>query len=75
MSVREGRVVSATYARYLRRRPPTSAVGAPQLASKYPVGCAAFCRYVADYQCDYVFQSYWAEKPMIHIYGHSWPIR
>ena len=23
----------------------------------------------------YVFQSYWAEKPMIHIYGHSWPIR
>jgi len=23
----------------------------------------------------YVFQSYWAEKPMIHIYGHSWPVR
>lgn len=23
----------------------------------------------------YVFQSYWAEKPMIHIYGHTWPIR
>jgi beta-galactosidase len=23
----------------------------------------------------YVFQSYWAGKPMIHIYGHSWPIR
>ena len=23
----------------------------------------------------YVYQSYWAEKPMIHIYGHSWPIR
>ncbi len=23
----------------------------------------------------YVFQSYWAEKPMVHIYGHSWPIR
>jgi beta-galactosidase len=23
----------------------------------------------------YVFQSYWADKPMIHIYGHSWPIR
>lgn len=23
----------------------------------------------------YVFQSYWSEKPMIHIYGHSWPIR
>jgi beta-galactosidase len=23
----------------------------------------------------YVFQSYWAEKPMAHIYGHSWPIR
>ncbi|MDP4209006.1 MAG: glycoside hydrolase family 2 TIM barrel-domain containing protein [Bacteroidota bacterium] len=23
----------------------------------------------------YVFQSYWTEKPMIHIYGHSWPIR
>jgi beta-galactosidase len=23
----------------------------------------------------YVFQSYWAEKPMIHIYGHSWEAR
>jgi beta-galactosidase len=23
----------------------------------------------------FVFQSYWSEKPMIHIYGHSWPIR
>jgi len=23
----------------------------------------------------YVFQSYWAQKPMAHIYGHSWPIR
>ena len=23
----------------------------------------------------YVFQSYWAEKPMVHIYGHSWPVR
>lgn len=23
----------------------------------------------------YVFQSYWAEKPMLHIFGHSWPIR
>lgn len=23
----------------------------------------------------YVFQSYWARKPMIHIYGHSWPVR
>ncbi len=23
----------------------------------------------------YVFQSYWADKPMVHIYGHSWPIR
>lgn len=23
----------------------------------------------------YVFQSYWAEKPMVHIYGHSMPIR
>ena len=23
----------------------------------------------------YVYQSYWAEKPMLHIYGHSWPIR
>jgi beta-galactosidase len=23
----------------------------------------------------YVFQSYWVEKPMIHIYGHSWPER
>jgi beta-galactosidase len=23
----------------------------------------------------YVYQSYWSEKPMIHIYGRSWPIR
>jgi beta-galactosidase len=23
----------------------------------------------------YVFQSYWAEKPMAHIYGHSMPVR
>lgn len=23
----------------------------------------------------YVFQSYWASKPMVHIYGHTWPIR
>jgi len=23
----------------------------------------------------YVFQSYWTKKPMVHIYGHSWPVR
>jgi beta-galactosidase len=23
----------------------------------------------------FVFQSYWATKPMAHIYGHSWPVR
>lgn len=23
----------------------------------------------------FVFQSWWAKKPMVHIYGHSWPIR
>ena len=23
----------------------------------------------------FVFQSYWAERPMDHIYGHSWPVR
>ncbi len=23
----------------------------------------------------YVFQSYWTDKPMVHIYGHTWPIR
>lgn len=23
----------------------------------------------------YVFQSYWTDKPMIHIYGHTWPTR
>jgi len=23
----------------------------------------------------YVFQSYWTEEPMVHIYGHSWPVR
>lgn len=23
----------------------------------------------------YLFQSYWAKKPMVHIYGHTWPMR
>jgi beta-galactosidase len=23
----------------------------------------------------YVFQSWWTSKPMVHIYGHSWPVR
>ena len=23
----------------------------------------------------YVFQSYWSETPIAHIYGHSWPVR
>ncbi len=23
----------------------------------------------------YIFQSYWSEKPMIHIFGHGWPVR
>jgi beta-galactosidase len=23
----------------------------------------------------FVFQSYWSEKSMVHIYGHSWPVR
>lgn len=23
----------------------------------------------------YVFQSYWTSKPMVHIYGHNWPVR
>lgn len=23
----------------------------------------------------YIFQSYWTEKPMAHIYGHTWPVR
>ncbi len=23
----------------------------------------------------YVFQSYWTQKPMVHIYGHSWQVR
>jgi beta-galactosidase len=23
----------------------------------------------------YVFQSYWTDTPMVHIYGHTWPIR
>lgn len=23
----------------------------------------------------YIFQSYWTETPMIHIYGHTWPFR
>lgn len=23
----------------------------------------------------YVYQSYWATEPMVHVYGHSWPVR
>ncbi|MBB5645857.1 beta-galactosidase [Pedobacter cryoconitis] len=23
----------------------------------------------------YVFQSYWTSQPMVHIYGHTWPVR
>jgi len=23
----------------------------------------------------YIFQSYWTDQPMAHIYGHSWPVR
>jgi beta-galactosidase len=23
----------------------------------------------------YVFQSWWTQSPMVHIYGHSWPVR
>ena len=23
----------------------------------------------------YVFKSYWTEAPMVHIYGHTWPVR
>jgi beta-galactosidase len=23
----------------------------------------------------YVFQSYWTDKPMVHLYGHTWPVR
>lgn len=23
----------------------------------------------------YVFQSYWSAEPMVHIYGHTWPVR
>jgi beta-galactosidase len=23
----------------------------------------------------YVFQSYWSDQPMLHIYGHTWPVR
>ena len=23
----------------------------------------------------FVFQSYWSSQPMVHIYGHRWPVR
>jgi beta-galactosidase len=26
-------------------------------------------------ECYYVFQSYWSEKPMVWLYGHTWPVR
>jgi beta-galactosidase len=32
-------------------------------------------RDMAKKESYYVFQSYWTEKPMLHIYGHTWPVR
>ena len=32
-------------------------------------------RDLAKKESYFVFQSYWAGKPMAHIYGHSWPVR
>lgn len=32
-------------------------------------------RDLAKKESYYVFQSYWTDKPMVHIYGHSWPVR
>lgn len=32
-------------------------------------------RDLAKKESYYLFQSYWAEKPMAHIYGHTWPVR
>jgi beta-galactosidase len=33
------------------------------------------CRDLTPKEIYYVFQSYWTKKPMMHIYGHTWPIR
>lgn len=35
----------------------------------------AVCRDLTPKEIYYVFQSYWTKKPMMHIYGHTWPIR
>ncbi|MFC0513755.1 glycoside hydrolase family 2 TIM barrel-domain containing protein [Mucilaginibacter angelicae] len=32
-------------------------------------------RDMAKKESYYVFQSYWTAKPMVHIYGHTWPVR
>jgi beta-galactosidase len=32
-------------------------------------------RDLAKKESYYVFQSYWTTAPMVHIYGHSWPVR
>lgn len=32
-------------------------------------------RDLAKKEAYYVFQSYWTLQPMVHIYGHSWPVR
>jgi beta-galactosidase len=24
---------------------------------------------------NFLFQSYWADTPMVHLYGHTWPVR
>lgn len=33
------------------------------------------CRDGSPKESYYVFQSYWATEPMVHIYGHNWPVR
>ena len=32
-------------------------------------------RDMAKKEAFYVFQSYWAEEPMVRLYGHRWPVR
>ena len=44
--------------------------GIPRINQKGVVG-----RDLTKKESYYVFQSYWAEKPMVHIYGHTWPVR
>ena len=52
-----------------------STPGRPENAIPYVNEKGAVTRDLTPKEVYYVFQSYWTRKPMVHIYGHTWPVR